>query len=171
MDPKVWGPGLWTYIHSVAAMATTAAKRSDFKELTYHLAKTLPCDACKKHFRQNMRDPRLNIDNYMSSERSLFMWTYLIHDAVNIAKEKYWASKNPEAAARGESGVDRPSFQDIYPIYFEVPGDSDAVSHLPYEEAVCEEICNGDKVSSSYIDQTKSLKINSSFNRKFKPGK
>jgi len=125
MDPLVWGEKLWTYIHCVAAVSKTPQQRRDFVDFVEILARTLPCDKCKQHFRQNLRN--INIQNYMKNEETLFMWTYLMHDAVNAAQNKL--------------GKGRPSFGEVYGRYFNVKNDQDAIGSDEYENKICQEVC------------------------------
>ncbi len=126
MDPKIWGPGLWTYIHSAAATSTSQQKRLDFEAAMKALAKTLPCEKCKAHFMANL--DIFPIRNYMASNESLFMWTYLMHDAVNASQNK--------------TGNKRPTFEEVYKIYFDVATDSDAVDFKQdYHDPICHDVC------------------------------
>jgi len=125
MDPSVWGFHLWRFLHCTAAVSVTAQQRRDFVELIEKLALTLPCDKCKQHFRQNLRIH--NIQNYLKNEETLFMYTYLLHDAVN--------------EAQGKTGAQRPSFDEVYKFYFNVVDDSNAVGPDGYQNKICKEVC------------------------------
>ncbi|MFS8159312.1 MAG: ERV1/ALR-related protein [Candidatus Roizmanbacteria bacterium] len=139
MNPNYWGPGLWTYIHSVAAVALTADQRAEFRELIYHLAKTLPCKKCKDHFRENL--VKFPIERYMVSAVSMFTWTYIMHDAVNHAQ--------------GKTGAGRPSYQDMLKKYFnEATGDQEAVGDNDYKDSVCRDACDSVKSLSLSNDTT-----------------
>lgn len=125
MDPKFWGPGLWKFLHSTAAVAYTEQERLDFEQLTMSLARVLPCGKCREHFRANLR--AIPIQNYMSDNRTLFMWTYLMHDAVN--------------KAQGKTGEQAPQFEEVYRIYFNVGDDSEADFVGEYQNSICQEVC------------------------------
>lgn len=75
-----WGPAAWKTVHSFAA-AYTPDQREEFKSLIYSLQYLLPCDYCRKHFKQNLKT--LPIDNYLNNNHTLFLWTYFLHDIVN----------------------------------------------------------------------------------------
>lgn len=136
MDSRIWGSGCWTFIHCTAAASVTAQQRRDFVTLMEAMALTLPCDKCKQHFRANMRIN--NIQNYLKNEETLFMWTYLMHDAVNEAQKK--------------TGDQRPSFDEVYKRYFNVVNESDIVDGQ-YQNKICKEVCastcNSDTVNES----------------------
>lgn len=138
MDPKIWGPGLWKYLHSAAASASSQQKRKDFVEMIKALAKTLPCEKCKAHFLQNLQT--FKITDYMTSNESLFMWTYNMHDAVNVSQ--------------GKTGSQRPSFEEVYKMYFDVASDSEAVDFKKdYHDPICQDVC------SSQMSQDKMVKL------------
>lgn len=154
MDPTFWGPGLWKFLHSTAAVAYTDADRDDFHLLVKALARTLPCSKCREHFRNNLGN--IPIENYMSSNETMFMWTYLMHDAVN--------------KAQGKTGSQRPTFEQAYRIYFQVGDDSGADFVGDYQNEICQEVCaeaKAHQVSASRRRETNSEKYTSA--RKYKP--
>uniref|UniRef100_A0A6C0CGR7 thiol oxidase n=1 Tax=viral metagenome TaxID=1070528 RepID=A0A6C0CGR7_9ZZZZ len=154
MDPKFWGPGLWKYIHTVAAAADTPEKRDAFHKFIIALAPTLPCKVCKGHFEENQR--KFDIRNYKRDQESLLMWTYLMHDAVN--------------QAQGKTKELRPSWVEIRAQYFEVGNDVAAVGPVQTDGTVCQEICSAQSasiVSSTNITKDgKTLKISAKNSRK-----
>jgi len=154
MDPEFWGPGLWIYLHSTAAVAYTGQKRNDFVNLINVLAKTLPCDKCVQHFRKNMRT--LSIRNYLKDNETLFLWTYLMHDAVN--------------EAQGKTGAERPSFETVYRIYFDVGDDQGANFEEDYQNAICKEVCGDASAQIQKQENTtqQSSSKNSNPTRKYK---
>jgi hypothetical protein len=84
MDPEIWGPHLWFFLHS---MSFTYAKDKDHptreeKKYMYQFLESLkyvlPCvckDSYKKHF--DNFPPRLN------SRRELFEWLVDLHNRIN----------------------------------------------------------------------------------------
>ncbi len=130
MDPKFWGPGLWKAIHSMAATANTRETRMHFKNMMTHMAYILPCDVCRNHLSQNMN--KIPIEKYMKSSESLFLWTFLLHDAVNDSQ--------------GKKGSDRPSFHEIYNTYFRKnPSKNDEVDY-DIQDGICQDVCSGEQV-------------------------
>ena len=135
MNPTFWGPGLWTYIHSVAAVAYTPQQRKDFVSLVNVLARTLPCNKCKNHFRQNMRS--IPISNYMKDNETLFMWTYLMHDAVTKAQNDAIRKSGSEELPKY-----RPTWKEIYMNYFDVGDDEGLDFEGDYQNSICKEVCS-----------------------------
>lgn len=132
MDPGFWGPGIWRYLHLTAAVAFTPQQREKFVIFVKALAETIPCEKCKTHFIKNLNG-NYQIREYMTSNETLFMWTYLMHDAVN--------------ASQGKTGKDRPTFEHVYREYFDVGDDSGAVDFKEgYQDPICHDVCNGQTV-------------------------
>ncbi len=127
MDARIWGEGLWKYLHTAAANSSTPEQRNEFVVMIMAIIPTLPCKVCREHFKTNMR--RIDIRNYMQNQVQLFMWTFLMHDAVN--------------QAQGKTGEDRISFLEAKQMYFEVADDTDAYGAVDYNPSICDEVCKG----------------------------
>lgn len=127
MDPKFWGPGLWKYIHTAASAADTPEKREAFHQFAISLLPTIPCGKCKQHFEQNLK--KYDIRNFKGDQEKLLMWTFLMHDAVNLAQ--------------GKTGAQRPSWLVVRAEYFQIPDDTEAVGPVIQDQTVCQEICGG----------------------------
>ena len=72
----------------------------------------LPCEWCKIHFKENIK--QLPINNYLNSRRDLSFWLYKFHNLVNDSTSV--------------PIKDRPSFESVYEKYdsLRVPCDQDA---------------------------------------------
>jgi hypothetical protein len=129
MDPKVWGPAAWRFLHLLAASSNTPEAREAFVSYIEVFAIVIPCKVCKQHFAENRR--KFDIKHYLRNEEALLMWTYLMHDAVNYAQ--------------GKKGDERPNWLDIRSRYFRVKEDSDAKatpgSKEDYDPGICAEVC------------------------------
>ena len=85
MDPKIWGPHLWFFLHSMSftyaknrKKATTEEKIQMYNFLE-SLKFVLPCDICRVNY-SNFLDknpPKLN------SRKELFRWLVDLHNCVN----------------------------------------------------------------------------------------
>lgn len=156
MDPKLWGPGLWKYLHSAAAAASTPEAREAFARMVAVLGATIPCSKCKAHFLENQR--KIDIRSYMGSAEQLFMWTFRMHDAVNQAQGKVY----PE----------RISYLEARALYFNVADDHSAVGPVNVDPALCEEICSNTTIAvTSNITRDGKLitTAQNSIQRKIKP--
>lgn len=158
MDPSFWGPGLWKAIHSMAATAETIEDRKYFKTMMENMSFVLPCSVCKNHLQTNMKlHP---IDKYMTSNESLFLWTFLLHDAVNKAQDKL--------------DDKRPDYQTVFNMYFKQNKSTNKeVNYSMDINDICEETCMGDKVEVGKINNTNTNKnkVNTTTPHRFKTRK
>lgn len=89
MNPKIWGPGAWTFLHSVTLNYPDTPSQQDkneYADFFYSLANVLPCSACQNNFRKNLND--LPIKLYLQSKNSLVEWLFEIHNRINIENKK-----------------------------------------------------------------------------------
>lgn len=139
-------------MHCASACADTQRKRDDFKLFITAVTRTLPCEKCKAHFLENQKI--YDINQYSTSNKSLFLWTYLMHDAVN--------------AAQGKTGDQRPSFETVFRMYFDVPSDVDAVEFKElHQNDICTEVCSQQKLfdSNRKINEMNSEKSSTSIKK------
>lgn len=104
-----WGPATWQAIHSMAVTYTSDAADA-FKSFMNSLVYTLPCKACREHLKRNLKD--LPIDTYLGNNSDLFLWTYLLHDRVNVQASKDQKTKKQS-----------PNYDAIKAFYFSQLGD------------------------------------------------
>jgi hypothetical protein len=72
MDPRIWGPEVWSMIHSMAWMCDTTG--ADFSTFIIALQKVLPCPVCADHFK------KLLAEHPPSSP--YFLWSVTAHNTV-----------------------------------------------------------------------------------------
>jgi hypothetical protein len=84
MDPIVWGPKLWFFIHTVAlnfpnnpSFEEIKNYESFFENLKY----IIPCDKCRLHYRQRLSDNP--VSKYLTDSNALFIYTIDLHNEVN----------------------------------------------------------------------------------------
>jgi hypothetical protein len=82
MDPKVWGPHAWTFLHLSALHADRSNGRTEWKSLMNAMVLNLPCEECKKHASVYWAS-----HEYQPSE-SAFEWTHRFHNTVNVRLHK-----------------------------------------------------------------------------------
>jgi len=84
INPKLWGPSGWSFIHYTALGYPdnpTEGDKINYKVFYYNLPNTLPCLKCALNFKENLLI--LPIDNFLNSREDLFKWTVDIHNIVN----------------------------------------------------------------------------------------
>ena len=86
MEKSFWGPSVWCSIHSIAA-GYKPENIVSIKQFTYSLPYLLPCKYCCMHLGQNLQLMPLT-NQALQDNRSLFLWSYLLHDLVNMQLKK-----------------------------------------------------------------------------------
>jgi len=86
-DPRAWGPSFWNMLFSIAATYDPKkVNNQKVKEWIYGLRFVLPCDECKIHFNQLIREKK--IDDYLVSNHTLFDWVYWLKVQIDISNGK-----------------------------------------------------------------------------------
>lgn len=82
MNPDIWGPHAWYFLHAVAEAYPNDPTESDmehyytfFSTLRY----TLPCPVCREHLKKVMEKTPIPLD----SREQLRRWVIDIHNLVN----------------------------------------------------------------------------------------
>ena len=87
MMTKIWGCGMWTALHSITfcyPKNPSDADRKTYKSFFELIGEVLPCDLCKKSYRQFIQDGLTKLDDKALYDRdSLTKWLYYVHEAIN----------------------------------------------------------------------------------------
>jgi len=89
MDPNIWGPHGWQFLHSITLAypeIPSVEDKNNHAIFFNNLKNILPCKKCKDHFANNLLE--LPIENYLDSKETLFNWLVDIHNRVNITNNK-----------------------------------------------------------------------------------
>ena len=84
MDPRIWGPHTWFFLHSLTFSYPdnpTIKDKNDFEHFFYSLSNVLPCIICKNHFKEHLS--KYPIENYLNNRNQLVNWMIDIHNIVN----------------------------------------------------------------------------------------
>lgn len=95
MDPTVWGPGLWTFMHTLSfsyPVKPTKEEQQNMYLFFNNLKEVIPCDICKNHYIQFMKNN--NITNSLNTRNDLIEWVLKCHNNVNIKNNKPTWSKD-----------------------------------------------------------------------------
>ena len=89
MDPNIWGPHAWQFLHSITLSYPdnpTEQDKQNHIQFFDMLKNILPCDKCKNHYEQTLET--YPIENNLEDKESLFRWLVDVHNKVNIDNNK-----------------------------------------------------------------------------------
>jgi hypothetical protein len=87
MEPKIWGPPAWTFLHSVTFQYPdnpTELDKQKYQQFFESLKYTLPCPTCKEHYSINFEKLPIRLN----TRDELIKWLIDIHNEVNIKNNK-----------------------------------------------------------------------------------
>ena len=89
MNPEVWGPPAWTFLHSVTLAYPdnpSDVDKSNYENFFNTLQPILPCAKCSQNYYIHLQeDP---ISNHLDSKKSLVNWLINVHNKVNKINNK-----------------------------------------------------------------------------------
>lgn len=89
MDPTIWGPHLWFFMHTVSfnyPKNPTQEDRDHNYNFFYNLTKIIPCEKCKTHYKDFFN--KHSILNYLDKRDKLIEWVVKCHNNVNKLTNK-----------------------------------------------------------------------------------
>ena len=89
MDPEIWGPHGWKFLHSMTLSYPdnpSENDRNNFSQFFNILKDVLPCEKCQLHFAKNLQT--YPVENHLENKESLFRWLVDIHNRVNVDNGK-----------------------------------------------------------------------------------
>jgi len=89
MNPEIWGPKAWLFLHSITLAYPnnpTETDKNNYKTFFNMLQHVLPCQKCSHNFKNNLKNN--SIDNNLDSKKSLVKWLISIHNSINIENNK-----------------------------------------------------------------------------------
>ena len=89
MEPEIWGPGAWTFLHTITLNYPNNPSEDDkqnHKDFFHNLKNVIPCPNCKEHYNINLQ--KYPIDINLESKEKLVKWLINIHNEVNIKNNK-----------------------------------------------------------------------------------
>ena len=87
MEPNVWGPPGWIFLHTVTFQYPenpTDLDKQKYYTFFNSLKNVLPCPNCREHYRENFE----NIPIRLESREDLIEWLIDIHNNVNQSNNK-----------------------------------------------------------------------------------
>ena len=85
MNPKIWGPSAWFFLHSVTFRYPDNPSKQDkynYKTFFESLKYILPCYKCSLNYKKHLDEYPIN-DDVLQSRKSLINWLIKIHNEVN----------------------------------------------------------------------------------------
>lgn len=106
MNVNVWGPGAWTFLHSITFNypdTPTDMDKQVTRDFFHSLKYVLPCSWCRSHYRDAI-EKELPIEPNLGNQDRLSRWLVALHNSVNVrlgkpvltyeaVKEKYDSMK------------------------------------------------------------------------------
>ena len=89
MDPTIWGPKLWFFIHSLALNFPDNPTYQDirhYEEFFNSLKFIIPCEKCRFHYKERLE--KSPIINHLKNSDVLFKYTVDLHNDVNKSLNK-----------------------------------------------------------------------------------
>lgn len=84
IEPNLWGPSAWKFIHYTALaypMEPTDKQKKEYFTFFHNLQNTLPCKKCSQNYMLNLQE--IPLENALDNNDSLFKWTIDMHNEVN----------------------------------------------------------------------------------------
>jgi hypothetical protein len=89
LQPDVWGPSGWNFMHYVALGypdTPTSEDKDNYKLFYESLGHVLPCQGCATHYKDTLTN--VPVTPHLDSREDLLRWTFDIHNLVNARLEK-----------------------------------------------------------------------------------
>jgi len=99
MDPRIWGPHAWKFMHAITAVYPPAPSNEEKAAATdffNSLKWLLPCVGCKVNYAKNLEE--MPVEAHVHSRDALDTWLYRLHNEVNAKSGKPKLSKNDAQA-------------------------------------------------------------------------
>ena len=98
MDTRFWGPDGWKLLHSITVNYPDCPSKhckQQYKKFFMTLPYVLPCKYCRESLDKYYNE--LPIDGFLSNKKTLFNWSYQIHNKVNrkLKLQGFNSKKNP----------------------------------------------------------------------------
>ena len=83
VDPTVWGPLLWRFLHIMAEYSGSPGHMSLWHTLVKAMRSGIPCEECREHFQAREKAFPLRIQHFMGGiHSSIVRWVLALHNFV-----------------------------------------------------------------------------------------
>jgi hypothetical protein len=83
MDPRLWGPHLWYFLHTISfqfPVNPTWTHKKEMSDFLISLQYILPCEHCQFHYKNYLLDYPPTLEN----QTQFIMWVINLHNNINI---------------------------------------------------------------------------------------
>lgn len=90
LNPKVWGPHTWFFLDSVVLSLPNKLnyeQKNIYKNFFTSLQNILPCEACREHYKENLKKYPLT-DEILSKKENMIKWLLNVHNNVRRDAKK-----------------------------------------------------------------------------------
>ena len=87
---NTWGPPLWHFLHTMSfnyPVNPSLEDKNNYRNFILSLQNILPCGACRKNLKTNLRQLPLNMSD-MASRETFSRYIYSLHELVNRMLKK-----------------------------------------------------------------------------------
>lgn len=89
MNPNIWGPGAWLFLHSITLsypLKPTYQQKRIYSDFFNLLANVLPCFKCKQNYKKHIAENP--ISHNLDSKKDFIKWLINIHNKTNKINDK-----------------------------------------------------------------------------------
>jgi|UniRef100_A0A6C0M065 hypothetical protein len=89
MEPNIWGPGAWLFLHSITLNYPdnpTLIQKKKYSDFFHILGEVLPCSKCQKNYKSHLNSLPLNF--HLQNKESISKWLVDVHNSVNKINNK-----------------------------------------------------------------------------------
>lgn len=90
MDPTIWGPCAWEFLHMITFNYPdnpTDMDKNNMEKFFYSLPSVLPCQTCGENLKKHYVHKPLNKD-VLKNKKNLVYWLFEIHNMIDAALGK-----------------------------------------------------------------------------------
>ena len=95
MEPNIWGPGAWLFLHSITLNypdKPTLEQKKIYNDFFHLLGNVLPCSKCQRNYKSHINNSPISFN--LKNKESLSKWLVNIHNQVNKINNKPIISYN-----------------------------------------------------------------------------
>ena len=89
LDPEVWGPHYWFFIHTIAMtypLSPNAITKKKYYDFIQNIPLFIPTENMAGHFTRLLDE--YPVEPYLTNRESLIKWVWFVHNKINEKLEK-----------------------------------------------------------------------------------